>query len=226
MIANTKLEEIQAELAPRIETACPKGNCSSSFVYAAHNGCTVEISEHNGRFWLEFWKNSDDENFASLHQVDCESAQEAVEKAVWWLQEPGPVCWSDEAYYAGYLEIERRLFAWCLVRLGSFTPEDAADEALAQYPNEPTDAPHRDIVFHELAWEWAMRRLHGGKRGNFRPPDDTLAKQEYERKGWKLHGDLLRALKKSRFLEHFNNQRLAINEVGGGLERSMLESRR
>ena len=81
MIANTKLEEIQAELAPQFETVCLKGNGSSSFVYAAHNACVVEISEDNGRFWLEFWKNSDDEDATPAQQSDCESAQEAIEVA-------------------------------------------------------------------------------------------------------------------------------------------------
>ena len=96
---------------------------------------------------------------------------------------PGDV-WSDEAGYTRYLESERRLFAWCLVRFGGHSSQVAESKALERYPYESPTEPYRGIMFHNLAWDWAMIELFGDGYWQRRPELATQWKewrQEYER---------------------------------------------
>ena len=74
---------------------------------------------------------------------------------------PGEAWWPDEGEYHRYLDDERRLFALALSGYGGMAAEQAEREALERYPYEPPDTPYRGIIFHDLAWHWAMIRLHG-----------------------------------------------------------------
>ncbi|KAB8161211.1 hypothetical protein FH609_003450 [Streptomyces sp. 3MP-14] len=74
-----------------------------------------------------------------------------------------------EADYVAYLEAERRRYAWVMRRHGGRTPERARAAALAHYPYEPADAPHRGLVFHDEAWHWAMLEIHGHAYWSERP---------------------------------------------------------
>jgi hypothetical protein len=85
MIVETKLAEIQEELASQCEKVCLKGDGVASFVYAVNNGRTVEISVDHGGFWLEFWETSDDEDAGPLQELTVESAEQAVAQAKQWL---------------------------------------------------------------------------------------------------------------------------------------------
>lgn len=67
----------------------------------------------------------------------------------------------EEAWYLASLEHERHMFAWCLMRIGGRTPEAAAAEAAAFYVYEPASKEYRALVFHDLAWDWAMLTIHG-----------------------------------------------------------------
>lgn len=69
--------------------------------------------------------------------------------------------WADEGEYARYLDNERRLYSLALVEHGGLSPEQASREALERYPYEPPATPYRGLIFHDLAWHWAMLRLHG-----------------------------------------------------------------
>ena len=67
----------------------------------------------------------------------------------------------EEAWYLAILEHERHMFAWCLTRIGGRSPEAAAAEAAAFYEYEPASEEYRALVFHDLAWHWAMLTIHG-----------------------------------------------------------------
>jgi hypothetical protein len=75
-------------------------------------------------------------------------------------QEMSPWC-SDEHGYCAYLELERHMFAWCLVQFGAESLENAQLIAQEFYEYEPAGEPYRGLVFHDEAWHWAMRRLFG-----------------------------------------------------------------
>ncbi|PQO47656.1 hypothetical protein [Blastopirellula marina] len=62
--------------------------------------------------------------------------------------------------YLKYLELERHLYAWCLVKYGNFSEAEAQRKALAFYPSE-FDDPDRGLKFHDLSWHWAMLQIQG-----------------------------------------------------------------
>jgi hypothetical protein len=68
--------------------------------------------------------------------------------------------WAYEAEYARYLDNERRQYALALREYGRAALEQAEREALEPYPYEPHGTPYRGLVFHGLAWHWAILRLH------------------------------------------------------------------
>ncbi|MET9109158.1 hypothetical protein [Streptomyces zhihengii] len=68
--------------------------------------------------------------------------------------------WTEDDYVA-YLAGERRRYAWVMRTYGGLTASRAGAEAMAWYPYEPPGAPFRGLVFHDEAWHWAMRVLHG-----------------------------------------------------------------
>ncbi|CAM5633175.1 hypothetical protein [Streptomyces aurantiogriseus] len=70
--------------------------------------------------------------------------------------------WS-EAEYAECLEGERRRYAWVMRRYGGLSPTESWTAALRCYPYEPPDKPYRGLVFHDEAWHWAMRAVHGDR---------------------------------------------------------------
>jgi hypothetical protein len=78
--------------------------------------------------------------------------------------------WTESEYVA-HLNRERHLYAWCLVRFGSFDPAVAHREAELWYPYEPPSDPYRWLVFHDMAWHWAMLKIHGA---NYWLEDPTL----------------------------------------------------
>jgi len=89
-----------------------------------------------------------------------------------------------ETEYNQYLAEERRLFAWCLVRFGDHTAEEAERKALERYPYEEPTEPYRGLVFHSLSWDWAMIELFGHGYWHKRPELADRLKEwrvEYER---------------------------------------------
>jgi hypothetical protein len=79
------------------------------------------------------------------------------------VPKPGEDWWTDAEGYEQYLEMERHLFAWCLIRLGGFSAESAAAESMSRYPYEPANALYRGMIFHRDPWTWAMWRLFGSE---------------------------------------------------------------
>ncbi len=68
-----------------------------------------------------------------------------------------------EHEYVQYLRDERRRYAWVMQRHGDLDAAQAEMAALKRYPFEASDAPYRGLVFHDEAWHWAMREIHGDR---------------------------------------------------------------
>ncbi|AZS88779.1 hypothetical protein ACIQKE_19050 [Streptomyces griseoviridis] len=75
----------------------------------------------------------------------------------------------NEADYLDCLVSERRCYAWVMRHHGGLTPEEARKAALECYPYEPAETPFRGLVFHDLAWHWAMVAIHGFRYGAEHP---------------------------------------------------------
>ena len=75
----------------------------------------------------------------------------------------------EEQEYALYLDHERHMFAWCLVRYGGSSESVAVVQAGEFYRYESAGEPSRGLVFHDEAWHWAMRRAFGEQYWQARP---------------------------------------------------------
>jgi hypothetical protein len=68
--------------------------------------------------------------------------------------------WSEDEYVQ-YLRDERRFYGWVMQHHGHLDAVQAETAALKRYPFEASDAPYRGLIFHDEAWHWAMRDIHG-----------------------------------------------------------------
>ena len=85
----------------------------------------------------------------------------------------------DEQEYVSYLEHERHMYAWCLIKYGNLSPSDAHKSASTFYSYEPANAPYRGLVFHNEAWHWAMLHIFGETYWISRP-DLVDQSQDYQ----------------------------------------------
>jgi hypothetical protein len=70
--------------------------------------------------------------------------------------------WTEDEY-VGYLEAERRRFAWVMQWYGGLPPAEAEAAALERYPYEVSVTPFRGLIFHDHSWHWAMLAIHGDR---------------------------------------------------------------
>ncbi|GAA0236848.1 hypothetical protein [Cryptosporangium japonicum] len=70
--------------------------------------------------------------------------------------------WSEDEYVQ-CLRDERRRYGWVMQHYGDLDACQAGIAAEKRYPFEASDAPYRGLVFHDEAWQWAMRAIHGNE---------------------------------------------------------------
>ena len=74
-MTDTKLDDLKSELQQRGLSASVRGQGRAAFLFVEHDGKAVEISDHEGQWWVEFWDASEDEDAArrrtgsSLHSI-------------------------------------------------------------------------------------------------------------------------------------------------------------
>ncbi len=86
------------------------------------------------------------------------------------------ISWSEQEYLS-YLESERDLYAWTLIRYGNYSEADARTAARDFYQYQPPDAPHRGLVFHDEAWHWAMLKIFGPQYWKIHPEYESATKE-------------------------------------------------
>lgn len=80
-----KLNELKLELTRRGLGAALRGGGRAAFLFVECHGKAVEISDHEGRWWVEFWDASDDEDAASVKGSFFATPGQAVDAAAAWL---------------------------------------------------------------------------------------------------------------------------------------------
>jgi hypothetical protein len=96
----------------------------------------------------------------------------------WWAamaDNKRPDDWWPDEEYVPYLEAEQRLYAWVLVQLGGFEPEEALRRGVARFHYETMD--RRGVMTNIGAWQIAMADLFGDHR---RRPEEFGLAAEYE----------------------------------------------
>ena len=90
--------------------------------------------------------------------------------------------WPDEEYVP-YVEAERQLYAWALIRVGGGEPDEAKRRADGRFHYEPMS--ERGVMTTIGAWRMAMRDLFG----RWRRPEEFGLAEAYEAERMRLfHG--------------------------------------
>ena len=83
MIGKPKLEEIRDEVSQEFETVRLRSHGLCTFLHLANKERSVEISEHEGKLWLELWEKRDDEDDPLTMTVN--TGEQAVQETRKWL---------------------------------------------------------------------------------------------------------------------------------------------
>jgi len=84
-VIDKNLDELKLQLERRGLAASVRGQGRAAFLFVEHNGKSVEISDHEGRWWAEFWDASEDEDAAPLKDSFFATLGQAVDATVAWL---------------------------------------------------------------------------------------------------------------------------------------------
>ncbi len=79
------LDELKLLLEQRGLSASLRGQGRAAFLFVECEGKAVEISDHEGRWWVEFWDSSDDEDAAPVKDSFFATPDQAVDAAAGWL---------------------------------------------------------------------------------------------------------------------------------------------
>ncbi len=81
----TTLDDLQSELQQKGLSASLRGDGRAAFLFVEHDRKAVEISDHEGQWWVEFWDASDDEDAAPAKDRFFPTAGQAIDAATCWL---------------------------------------------------------------------------------------------------------------------------------------------
>jgi hypothetical protein len=82
------LNDLKTELQRKGFSASSRGEGRAAFLFVEHDGKAVEISEHEGRWWVEFWDVSEDEDAAPARDGFFGTPDQAIDATTGWLLHP------------------------------------------------------------------------------------------------------------------------------------------
>jgi hypothetical protein len=81
----TTLDDLQSELHQKGLSVSLRGDGRAAFLFVEHGGKAVEISDHEGQWWVEFWDASGDEDAAPTQDRFFATPAQAIDAATCWL---------------------------------------------------------------------------------------------------------------------------------------------
>jgi hypothetical protein len=84
-MTDARLDELTTELHRRGLHASLRGQGPAAFLFVEHDGKAVEISLHEGRWWVEFWEVSDDEDAAPVKDEFFTTPDQVVAAVSSWV---------------------------------------------------------------------------------------------------------------------------------------------
>jgi hypothetical protein len=78
MNVSDELQHVLNHLSLHFEHVSLRGQGRAAFVFARHKGRALEISESEGKWWLEFWDADPDADAAPVKELTIQTLQEAV----------------------------------------------------------------------------------------------------------------------------------------------------
>jgi hypothetical protein len=90
-VPDNHLDDLKLQLERRGLSASLRGQGRAAFLFVECEGKAVEISDHEGRWWVEFWDASEDEDAAPVKDSYFATPGQAVDAiAAWLLPRNGP----------------------------------------------------------------------------------------------------------------------------------------
>jgi hypothetical protein len=91
-VPDKRLDEPKLQLEQRGLSVSLRGGGRAVFLFVERDGKAVEISDHEGRWRVEFWDSGDDEDAAPVKDNFFATPGQAVDAAAGWLSpRNGPV---------------------------------------------------------------------------------------------------------------------------------------
>ncbi len=84
IMAISNLGELYQRLATTTASVVLKELGRGSYIYLTCCGRSVEISESDGKWWLEFWESSNDEDAGPVKELTVTSDEEAAQATLEW----------------------------------------------------------------------------------------------------------------------------------------------
>ena len=84
-MTDVKLEDLKSELQHRGLSPSVRGRGRAAFLFVGHDGKAVEISDHEGQWWVEFWDASKDEDAAPAKDRFFPTPSQAIDATTCWL---------------------------------------------------------------------------------------------------------------------------------------------
>jgi hypothetical protein len=85
MNVSEELQQMLNQLSLQFEDVSLRGKGQARFVFARHKARALEISESEGKWWLEFWDTDPDADAAPVLELTVQTFQAAVKEATDWL---------------------------------------------------------------------------------------------------------------------------------------------
>ena len=79
------LSSLQSRLQSNGLIAELRGNGASSFLFADHNGRSVEVSIDRDTWWIEFWERSSDPDEQPVKEATLYDERDVQNEVVKWL---------------------------------------------------------------------------------------------------------------------------------------------
>jgi hypothetical protein len=84
-MTDARLDELTIELQQRGLYTSLRGQGPAAFLFVEHERKAVEISLHEGRWWVEFWEVSDDEDAAPVKDEFFTTPDQVVVAVSSWV---------------------------------------------------------------------------------------------------------------------------------------------
>jgi hypothetical protein len=88
-MSDTRLDDLISKLQERGLSASLRSGGRAAFLFVEHDGKAVEISDHEGQWWVEFWDTSEDEDAAPVKDRFFPTPDQTVDATACWLLKDG-----------------------------------------------------------------------------------------------------------------------------------------
>jgi hypothetical protein len=84
-MTDTALDDLKSDLENSGLSPSFRGEGRAAFLFVEHAGKAIEISDHEGRWWVEFWDVSEEDDDAPVKEEFFTTSIQVTDAATGWL---------------------------------------------------------------------------------------------------------------------------------------------